>query len=206
VANTKVVPNIQIYLHTKFHIFLRSLSIFPRFIFHPCVIGKFLEKEKEIFLHGPLLPHRPSPQRTASPAPVPSLPVVAMWSPLPRRSHLSASPLSAWPYLSGAFSPQIPPAARTCAAIAGNPLLLCLVLSPGTYHDCARANATYVHAILGRLVPSHWIVVLPPSRHYDAGTKRSAMIFPCTACPASSAAAAKGVLFRPPPSSAFMHT
>jgi hypothetical protein len=32
VPNTKVVANIQIYLHAEFHIFLRFLSIFSIFI------------------------------------------------------------------------------------------------------------------------------------------------------------------------------
>jgi hypothetical protein len=52
VPNTKVVPNNQIYLHAKFHIFMRCLSMSPRFIFHPCVIKIFLEQEKGFFIAG----------------------------------------------------------------------------------------------------------------------------------------------------------
>jgi hypothetical protein len=32
VFNTKVVPNTLIYLHKNFHIFLRFLSVFPKYI------------------------------------------------------------------------------------------------------------------------------------------------------------------------------
>jgi hypothetical protein len=46
VPNTKLVPNIQIYLHKNFHNFLRSLSIFPRIKFILCCMKNNLGKRE----------------------------------------------------------------------------------------------------------------------------------------------------------------
>jgi hypothetical protein len=77
------VPTIQIYLHAKFLIFLRSLSNFHRFIFPPVYLENSVEKEKEFLLLGPNSPCWPSPQRKAGPAPAPLSPTAASgpWSP-----------------------------------------------------------------------------------------------------------------------------
>jgi hypothetical protein len=94
VPNTKVVAIIQIYLHAKFHIFLRSISIFPIFISLLLIFqfGKGIKYWKKN--HGsfpssrpgsiallaqpisPNWPHRFLPQVAAKRAPVPRGPRV----------------------------------------------------------------------------------------------------------------------------------
>jgi hypothetical protein len=54
------VPNIQIYLHGKFHIFLRSLNIFPDLFSLLCIWKILWKKKKEFLLLGPNSSCRPS--------------------------------------------------------------------------------------------------------------------------------------------------
>jgi hypothetical protein len=88
------VPNIQFYLHENCHIFSKFLSIFPR-IFHFCIFGKFFGKRKKgISFLGRFA--RVGPNRsTGQPALLSSPHATARWTPVPSRSHASAtSPLS----------------------------------------------------------------------------------------------------------------
>jgi hypothetical protein len=60
------MPIIEIYLHPKFHISLRSLSILPKFI-SLCVFGKFVGKRTgNFFPSRPISPHRPNPRVEAA--------------------------------------------------------------------------------------------------------------------------------------------
>jgi hypothetical protein len=87
VPNTKVVENIQIYLHAKFHIFLRSLSIFSIFISLLLIFqfGKGIKYWKND--HGPFPPSQPI--STALPAQPTSPNRLALFPPL---SHCQAGP------------------------------------------------------------------------------------------------------------------
>jgi hypothetical protein len=91
VANIKVVPNILICLHAKFHIFLRYLNISFYFIFSPALKIKWKRNFKKgkasraIFLHVSLLLQRPQPISTREPD---LLPVIVLPT-LMTGTHLS---------------------------------------------------------------------------------------------------------------------
>jgi hypothetical protein len=103
VPNTKVVVNIQIYLHAKFHIFLRSPSISLIFI----LSCRFMQLEKEFKMEkiivGRFLRGRPSSAPTpdslprAKPARYRARASVADGWDLPVSSLFSQFPFSARP-------------------------------------------------------------------------------------------------------------
>jgi hypothetical protein len=146
----------------------------------------------------------------AGPAPVPSLPTVAIWAPSLGSSHLLASPFSAWPYLLGGFSPKSPCCACMChhrrqsaaatppshRLVPGAPEPTPLACMPPQADWFPRAKLSRHLRCVSRLLP--WPLCLCVAR-----AKRPVTIFPCTACPAGPTAAAKSAPFRPPPRSAF---
>jgi hypothetical protein len=144
--NTKVVPNILIYLHAKFHIFLRSLNIFSHlilsyWIFHLEKEYKLEHSSRAIFLHtGLLLQHPGSTQRmkrrpVTAPAP-PSLTAETHLS-----GHLPPNP----PLLRARVPPllraRVPPLLCACVSspVSSPPLSRSRVnsFSPQCCHMCA---------------------------------------------------------------------
>jgi hypothetical protein len=89
--NTKVVANIQTYLHAKFYIFLRSLSIYFQFI--PTYLENQIEKEFKLEkgVSGRFPPRRPA---SKAPRPVsvsePGLLLIIAPPTLTTETHLSS--------------------------------------------------------------------------------------------------------------------
>jgi hypothetical protein len=123
VPNTKVLANIQIYVHTKFPIFLRSLNISFQFISH--LYGKSNKTGIQIgkgvsgvFLCTGLFLQCPGPSLRASPACCP-LPLRRRCQSGPTRhqAHRSETVFSTRSHLSGISSPN--PPLLSCASPSG---------------------------------------------------------------------------------------
>jgi hypothetical protein len=98
VPNTKVVPNIPIFLQENFHNFLRSLSIFPKF-FISVLYGKYIGRMEIIFSSWVEFIQLAQSTKQTGPLLFPSLPQ-----------------LPSGPHASGVSFPQISlPRVRRCA-------------------------------------------------------------------------------------------
>jgi hypothetical protein len=168
------VPNIQIYLHENFHNLLRSLSIFPIFIFTPQKLENSLQKEKEFLLLGPNSlcrpnpPHEAGPHRPTLPAPLPVGPGALTAPPINHPPSARAPPVRI-------FSPKSP------SRVHWRPLVIhcCCAPScrPGTCRHCPRANASCAESspcpLTRRVVASHRYALrkrhLPSLRHKLCG-------------------------------------
>jgi hypothetical protein len=108
VLNTKVVPNTLIYFYKTFHIFLRSLSIFPKFLSTPVLNRNPFEKnQKPKFLRGPDPLHRPNPWKQTCPNPLGSPPHdPAVWAHMSLRPSDRLPPSLASPLVWGFLPPN----------------------------------------------------------------------------------------------------
>jgi hypothetical protein len=120
VSNTKIVPNIPIYLQENFQNFLTSIIIFPRIISNFVLNGKCIGgKMKTISPGGPNPPNRPD--RRSLPGPL----WLFLCAPLPCEPRVLVLPTGQWP-----FSLHMPHLSRDSSPIspvthapsdAGNP-------------------------------------------------------------------------------------
>jgi hypothetical protein len=148
VPNTKVVPNIQIYLQYNF---LRSLSIFPRINSFLCCTKNTLGKKEIIFLHGPNPSRQPNPRSEIGSPQLPSVCRCQMGSGA-SGAHLSTSPLCAAPPVGGFFHNlpclRVRCSRRESATATPHPIAL------DAYRRRCRATPP-VRMPSGHLVPSH---------------------------------------------------
>jgi hypothetical protein len=154
------VPNIQIYLHSQFHIFLRSLSIFfPDSIFTLCNC-KTVEKEKYFSFMGHLPLHWPSSRSPLSHR--------CQWAPAPSRPHRSTTLSLRGPTCRNPLPSSVrqsPPAISSLRCPVPLPWLLSL-LRPSQCRLHARHR--------DRLVPSSTEPSLAQAAPYRAGVHATA--------------------------------
>jgi hypothetical protein len=109
------VPNIQIYLHAKFHNFLRSLCIFSN-LFSLLSTWKIdLEKEKGFYIRGPLSATLAQIREATGLLQFPLSPIAAKWAPCARTAHRSENVSLRGPTCQELPSPNFPLPCHVCA-------------------------------------------------------------------------------------------
>jgi hypothetical protein len=157
--NTKVVENIQIYLHAKFHIFPRSLSISPILFSHVDLFNwkRNLKSEKG---RGPFSPRQPNSAPTMGHSRARSQPnPVSAPQPLTAGTHPSTLSLPPIPLLYSAHvatPAKLPPMSRP-------PIT---TFAPQRSHLCARTLEPSHRSLMSCGVKLALpLLALPPSLH-----------------------------------------
>jgi hypothetical protein len=159
------VPNIRIYLHAKFHILLRSLSIFPEFISLLC-IWKIPWKKKRKFIPSRAEFTAPAqPTHGSRTAPLSLPPLTAKWALVPLWPSRQPLAICTGPVCQELLPRNPPPLSR---AMLPSPAIHCCCTPSRRPVATAQEPVPLVHSTMAALSPHTLSCCLAPLRSTQA--------------------------------------